>query len=646
MSIKAKIIVLNGFAVVLCILLGGALVFERAREQRSLANFDRVSALLAQMIQLGDTLTQESGGVWAASTQHGVTGKIEEGLARYRELIAETEKEIARTEQLVGSMRLEEHSARFREMVTTQLVFDRQLEPIRNRSLVERADPWPTTLLYNDEIKRLLSLIPQLATETRDAELVRKITVSDLVMQMQLMMDRHVGLLNYALSSGAITEMVTTRFEIFLDESRPLIDRIAMLAEEDGLDELAALVDNDHLAEIVAATELVREGGFSATGEKKTFDPALVKSVAEAVAAYNEEFPRFRDYVLTDLADLTAAKRAQARAAMLRAALLVGLAVLGFGVGGFLIVRRIDRSIRTVSGQLQASSSRGREVADFVARASGELADGCSEQAASVEELHATMEQIRGMANDSVGHVESVQQLAQATHLAAKGGADSMSRMRKAMAGIEASSSDIGKIVKEIEEIAFQTNLLALNAAVEAARAGEAGAGFAIVAEEVRALAQKSVASANSTREKIENARRSVADGTGITREVDAQLEQIVAHATGLRTSMQQVESIAAEQRSAIDQATQAISTIDAVTQRNAAASEESAGAASSMEGHAREVIERIDALETLLIGEHVGRTVVSSVSPEKKHRAQAVTTASAQPGSAGKPAIRPAGRR
>lgn len=118
-------------------------------------------------------------------------------------------------------------------------------------------------------------------------------------------------------------------------------------------------------------------------------------------------------------------------------------------------------------------------------------------------------------------NVDKIQDVAKQAMDAVSVSSKSMEAMSSSMREIESFSSRIGVILKSIEEVASQTNLLALNAAVEAARAGDAGKGFAIVADEVRRLAQRSGEAARDTREMITGTLASVKSGVDSAKDLD-----------------------------------------------------------------------------------------------------------------------------
>ena len=169
-----------------------------------------------------------------------------------------------------------------------------------------------------------------------------------------------------------------------------------------------------------------------------------------------------------------------------------------------------------------------------------------------------------------------------------------MTALTDAMDDISKASEQIGGIIKAIDDISFQTNILALNAAVEAARAGSAGKGFAIVADEVQSLANRSSQSAQNIAELIENSMKLVAFGASLSSDTMNALSAVVSSA---QTSMEMVEQIAnsaARQSEAIKQLTQGMQQISDVVQTTASTAEESAISANKLYGQAEELKESV----------------------------------------------------
>ena len=207
------------------------------------------------------------------------------------------------------------------------------------------------------------------------------------------------------------------------------------------------------------------------------------------------------------------------------------------------------------------------------------------------------------MIRSTADNAAKAKEFANQARTAAQTGWQTMAEMTVAMQSIETSSLDVSKIVKNIDEIAFQTNILALNAAVEAARAGEAGAGFAVVANEVRSLAQRSAAAAKETADKIEAAISSTQRGSRSCTAVGESLEQIVGRVTQADVLVAEIASAAKEQALGINQMGVAMTQMDKVTQGNAASAEQTSSAAEQLNSQAQLLQDAIEHLRSLITG-------------------------------------------
>jgi hemerythrin-like metal-binding protein len=253
-------------------------------------------------------------------------------------------------------------------------------------------------------------------------------------------------------------------------------------------------------------------------------------------------------------------------------------------------------------------------VARQINQASGSLADGANSQAASVEETSASLEEIATSTKHNSDEARRANGLAKDTRSVAERGVADMEEMNRAMDMITVSSKEISAIIKTIDEIAFQTNILALNAAVEAARAGSAGAGFAIVAEEVRKLAQRCAESARETSSKIEGAISNTARGVEISKKVSGNLNEIVTKARELDTLASQLAEASGEQAVGIDQINHAVSQIEKVTQGTAVSASDNATASKSLMD---QTVVLKDAIEKLM--QFLGEQMKGGFAPARK---------------------------
>jgi methyl-accepting chemotaxis protein len=232
--------------------------------------------------------------------------------------------------------------------------------------------------------------------------------------------------------------------------------------------------------------------------------------------------------------------------------------------------------------------------ANLVSDSSLSLSQGATNQASTVQELTASLEQVSEQTHLNAQNAETANALAKSAKSNAAEGNTQMKDMLKAMEDISISSANINKIIKVIDDIAFQTNILALNAAVEAARAGQHGKGFAVVAEEVRNLAGKSANAAKETTEMIENSIRKVEAGTKIANQTAKSLDEIVFEVDRAADLINSIAVASIEQARSIEQINFGITQVSQVVQTNAATAEESAAASEELSGQAAQLKEHV----------------------------------------------------
>ncbi len=306
--------------------------------------------------------------------------------------------------------------------------------------------------------------------------------------------------------------------------------------------------------------------------------------------------------------------------------ILLLLAVV-LGVVVTVVVRRISAVLSSSVIELAQSSEQIAAAASQVSSSSQSLAQGASEQAATIEETSSVSVEINSMAQRNTENSRQTAEIVTGSEAGFQRANSSLSEMVVAMEGISSSSQKISKIIKVIDEIAFQTNILALNAAVEAARAGEAGMGFAVVADEVRSLAQRCAQAAKDTTDLIEDSIQKSDGGMIKVDQVAVAIREITAQSAQIKTLVDEINLGSIEQSRGIDQISRSIGQMEQVTQSSAANAEETAAAAEQLSAQAKTMNDVVARLRSMVQSDSESHLSHASASSVRTHSHAASNT-------------------
>jgi len=269
-----------------------------------------------------------------------------------------------------------------------------------------------------------------------------------------------------------------------------------------------------------------------------------------------------------------------------------------------LIAARLGRFVQAhyvTSGSLANGAREMTVCATGVREMSTQIAALAARQASAIPELMSASTELQSL---TARNSECAAALLSSTRQVSEGvrsGSEALERLSQAMAGIIASSQQVQTITHAIDDIARQTNLLALNAAVEAARAGESGVGFAVVATEIRALAQRSATAAADSSVLLEKATEQTTAGQEWLQQLQSVVNMLAGHTQELSGTMQQIQESSATQARNVNDVQAQLQQLEVAVGETHAQAQQGASTGGQLHSQAGALQELVRVVDTLV---------------------------------------------